>query len=137
METKIKLLLSVLVCMPNFIMAIDGSAQQPAGSSGNQQIQKIQSSGPTDLEIQQMAVNTVAQMATNLINIGANPHNPQHVGAQVVSLLGSFVNFVTYAMRHPEVLELIDDAEFKEVMRSYLEKKVQASLNQELDSKAD
>ena len=83
---------------------------------------------PTDIEIQQMAVNTVAQMANNLINISANPHNPQHVGAQVVALLGSFVNFVTYAMRHPDILELIEDDDFKEVVRNCLEKKFKTCL---------
>lgn len=128
MATKIRLLCGMLTCVSTFLIATDGGASQPAIENNNVKV------SPSDLEIQQMAVNTVAQMATNLINIGANPHNPQHVGVQVVSLLGSFVNFVTYAMRHPEILELIEDAEFKEVMRSCLQKKFQTSLNEELQA---
>jgi hypothetical protein len=86
-------------------------------------------------EIQKMAIATLASMANSLINIGADAYNPQNVGAQVISILSNFVNFVTFALRNPQILELLEDEEFKEALRSILmeeiiEKKLNAGDNE-------
>jgi hypothetical protein len=71
-------------------------------------------------EIQKMAIATLASMANSLINIGADAYNPQNVGAQVISILSNFVNFVTFALRNPHIRDLLENDEFKEVLRSVL-----------------
>jgi len=86
-------------------------------------------------EIQKMAIATLASMANSLINIGADAYNPQNVGVQVISILSNFVNFVTFALRNPQILELLENEEFKETLRSILmeeiiEKKLNAADNE-------
>jgi polyferredoxin len=81
-------------------------------------------------EVQKMAIATLASMANSLINIGADAYNPQNVGAQVISILSNFVNFVTFALRNPQILDLLENDEFKEALRSVLmEEIIEKKLN--------
>lgn len=80
-----------------------------------------------DKEIQLMAISTLANMASAIVNIGSEPHNSVSVGANVIKILGGFVNFVSYAMRHPELLELIEQPEFQDALNRAIE------LDYELD----
>ena len=67
-----------------------------------------------------MAISTLASMANSLLNIGADPHNPQAIGAGVIGIISSFINFVTFALKHPEIAELMKDELFQEALRSYI-----------------
>jgi hypothetical protein len=63
-------------------------------------------------------------MAMDLVGIGADPYNPQVVGVHVIGILSSFINFVTYALRNPQLVELLEQEEFRQVLRSYIIKRV-------------
>lgn len=73
-----------------------------------------------DVHVQQMAIQTMANMANNLVQIGADPHNPQVVGSSIVNILGSFVNFVIAATRHPELIEILQNQEFQDIVAGYV-----------------
>jgi hypothetical protein len=84
--------------------------------------QKPQEHGANDTEVAKMAISALASMATNLVNIGTDPHNPQVVGTNVINMLSSFVNFVTFALKNPQLVELLDDELFQESLRNYVVK---------------
>jgi hypothetical protein len=90
-------------------------------------------SADKDKEVAKMAISTLASMATNLINIGMDPHNPKAVGANVVNLISSFVNFVTEALRNPEFAELLNDELFQETLRNYIMRSLAESHPEMLD----
>ena len=69
-------------------------------------IQAYQKHQTEDAQVQQMALQTVATMANNLVSIGADPYNPQVIGTGIINIVGSFVNFLAAAMRHPEIIDL-------------------------------
>ena len=73
-----------------------------------------------DKDVAQKAISTLASMAMSILNIGTDSHNPQVVGANVINILSSFVNFVTFAMKNPEVAELLNDEDFQEALRNYI-----------------
>jgi hypothetical protein len=81
-----------------------------------------------DLQIQQMAVQTMAVMASNLIQIGADPYNPRVVGPGIANIIGNFVNFVVTAMRHPELIDFIQNEEFQQTIRSCVDKALDKQL---------
>ena len=73
-----------------------------------------------DKEIAEKAVTTLASMAMSLLNIGADATNPATISTGVISILSSFINFVTFAMKNPAVAELLNDEFFQEELRSYI-----------------
>ena len=42
------------------------------------------------------------------------------IGAGVIGIISSFINFVTFALKHPEIAELMKDELFQEALRSYI-----------------
>jgi hypothetical protein len=79
-----------------------------------------------------MAIETLASMANSIINIGADAHNPEHVGKQVISILSNFVNFVTFALRDPQILELLEKDEFRGKLKSILTEEILEKILQEV-----
>jgi hypothetical protein len=77
-----------------------------------------------DVEVAKAAVSALTSMAMDLVGIGADPYNPQVVGVHVIGILSSFINFVTYALRNPQLVELLEQEEFRQVLRSYIIKRV-------------
>lgn len=86
-----------------------------------------------DREVANMAISTLASMATSLVNIGSDAHNPQVVSSNVISILSSFINFITYALRHPQVIELLNDELFQEALRNYLITRIKDQQKYELE----
>lgn len=80
--------------------------------------------GSDDAEVAKMAISTLASMAMNILNIGTDPHNPQAVGSNVMNILSSFINFVTFAMKNPGFVELMNEESFKETLRCYIVKEL-------------
>jgi len=74
----------------------------------------------SDKEVAQMAITTLASMATSILNIGTDSHNPKVVGTNVINILSSFVNLVTFAMRNPQLVELLNDDLFQDTLRTYI-----------------
>ena len=74
----------------------------------------------SDKEVAQMAITTLASMATSILNIGTDSHNPKVVGTNVINILSSFVNLVTFAMRNPQLVELLNDELFQDTLRAYI-----------------
>jgi hypothetical protein len=72
---------------------------------------------PSDGEVAKMAISTLASMATNLLSIGSDPHNPQNVGTNVVGMLSSFINLITFALKNPQIAELMEDELFKQELQ--------------------
>ncbi len=83
-----------------------------------------------DRQVAEMAITTLASMAHNIINIGADAHNPQVIGSNVISILGSFVHFVTYALRNPRVVDLLKDEVFQDTVRIIIARSI---INEQLD----
>ena len=75
-----------------------------------------------DKDIAEKAIATLASMATSILNIGSDAHNPAVIGTAVINILSSFVNFVTFAIKNPGVAELLNDEAFQEVLRSCIAK---------------
>lgn len=74
--------------------------------------------------IQQLAVATVANMAHSIITIGNAHDDSQVVAREVANIVGSFASFVMQAMKHPTILELLEDEELtRSVYRSLLTKR--------------
>lgn len=71
-----------------------------------------------DRQVQEKAIETLASMAMSLLNIGADSHNPQVIGSNVINILSSFINFVTFAMKNPGAVDLLNDEAFQDVLRT-------------------
>lgn len=83
----------------------------------NEQKPKQQETKPDkEKEVQLMAISTLANMATAVVGIGTDPLNGVSVGEKIIRILSSFINFVSYAMKHPEVIDLIEEPEFREAL---------------------
>lgn len=76
--------------------------------------QQKEESSHSDGEVAKLAVSTLASMATNLLSIGADPSNPQNIGTNVVNMISSFVNLITFAMKNPQFAELMEDELFRQ-----------------------
>lgn len=117
------------------------NAQQVGSEQVSPAVVQYQQHQADDVRVQQMAIQTMATMANNLVNIGIDPHNPQVVGSSIVNIVGSFVNFVVTAMRHPELLDMLHNEEFQTLVRSYVAKALDAQESelhdQELNEKRE
>jgi len=71
--------------------------------------------------IQQMAIQTVANMAQGILAIGNNPHDPQVVSQNIAGILGSFAGLVAYAMKNPEFFSLLHSEKFRCLLSKRLE----------------
>lgn len=79
-----------------------------------------ENNSPSDSDVAKMAISTLASMATNILSIGADPQNPQTVGANVIGMISSFVNLITYAMKNPQFAELMEDELFQQELRAHI-----------------
>jgi hypothetical protein len=86
----------------------------------NKENQSHENNSPSDSDVAKMAISTLASMATNILSIGADPHNPQAVGANVIGMISSFVNLITYAMKNPQFAELMEDELFQQELRVHI-----------------
>lgn len=78
------------------------------------QNQQKEEASHSDGEVAKMAVSALASMATNMLSIGADPSNPQNIGTNVISMISSFVNLITFAMKNPHFAELMEDELFRQ-----------------------
>jgi hypothetical protein len=95
------------------------AAHHSQASIGNQ---TQNSSSHSDTEVAKMAISTLTSMATNILSIGTDPHNPQNIGANVIGILSSFVNLIVYALKNPQFAELMEDELFQQELRLHIMK---------------
>ncbi len=67
-----------------------------------------------DRQLQQLAVNTLANMAQGILAIGWDPNNPTAVANNVTHIVGTFANFIAHAINSKtiDMYKLFNDAEF-------------------------
>ena len=82
-----------------------------------------------DKEVAEKAISTLASMAMNLVNIGADATNPATIGTGVINILSSFINFVTFAMKNPAVAELLNDELFQEASAQLYRQKLEGKAS--------
>jgi hypothetical protein len=100
----------------------------------NTENQSHENNSPSDSDVAKMAISTLASMATNILSIGADPHNPQAVGANVIGMISSFVNLITYAMKNPQFAELMEDELFQQELRAHLMRNLAIMQMDELEA---
>jgi len=80
---------------------------------------------PNQRELQQLAINTLANMAQGLVAIGWNPNNSTNVANNVTNIIGTFANFVAHAINDKtininDIQDLFTDEEFLETCKEIL-----------------
>ena len=92
----------------------DHTTTQSGAHHTHTQNQQKEEASHSDGEVAKMAVSALASMATNMLSIGADPSNPQNIGTNVISMISSFVNLITFAMKNPHFAELMEDELFRQ-----------------------
>lgn len=117
----VRLIVALSFCSTFIILSESYGAQQARDIGCTPQtVACYQDHRIEDAQVQHLAVQTMANMADNLVNIGLDPHNPHVVGSSVVNIIGSFVHFVVTAMRHPEIIEQVQNEELEKIIRGYI-----------------
>ncbi len=90
---------------------------------------------PNQRELQQLAINTLANMAQELVAIGWDPNNPTNVANNVTNIIGTFANFVAHAINDKtininDIQDLFADEEFLIACKEILLKNLEIAKNQ-------